>query len=360
MNYDGLPLKKLQSGSQNPWDLHKSGQKGRRNIYRNFRIDYDRYLSIFRRNICPMASPGLAAWRISPTVRLPLRFTQSRTLASAAWHTQSTHASSRVQIYTSRSHDPYLNLSAEHFLLQNSHPDSTILFLYTNDPCVVIGRNQNPWLEVNLSLLKHFSAITNPSSGARSNIALVRRRSGGGAVFHDRGNVNFSVICPPAVFDRDRHAEMVVRALRGLGIATARVNERHDIVVVDSADGETYKVSGSAYKLTRLRSLHHGTCLLSSPNLGDIGKVLRSPAEPYIKARGVDSVRSKIRNVGLSSDAFTEAVVEEFKEMYGQPDLEASMGEGRDALDFAHEQIQKGYLELTVRKSPTESPIDFE
>lgn len=238
-------------------------------------------------------------------------------------------------------------------MLQNSHPESNILFLYTNDPCVVIGRNQNPWLEVNLSLLDHFSAITNAETNTRSNIALVRRRSGGGAVFHDRGNVNFSVICPPAVFDRNRHAEMVVRALHGLGIPTARVNERHDIVVDAGAHEtdatQTYKVSGSAYKLTRLRSLHHGTCLLSSPNLGDIGKVLRSPAEPYIKARGVDSVRSRIRNVGLTSGEFTEAVVEEFKEMYGEPDLEVTMGEGRDAPDFAHEQIQKGYIELTVR-----------
>lgn len=229
------------------------------------------------------------------------------------------------------------------------------MFLYTNDPCVVIGRNQNPWLEVNLSLLNHFSAITNLETNTCSNISLVRRRSGGGAVFHDRGNVNFSVICPPAAFDRNRHAEMVVRALHGLGIPTARVNERHDIVInaaaaaVNADETETYKVSGSAYKLTRLRSLHHGTCLLSSPNLGDIGKVLRSPAEPYIKARGVDSVRSKIRNVGLTSKEFTEAVIEEFKEMYGEPDLEVTMGEGRDAPDFAHEQIQKGYTELTVR-----------
>lgn len=142
---------------------------------------------------------------------------------------------------------------------------------------------------------------------------------------------------------------MVVRALHGLGVTTARVNERHDIVVADAEDGASYKVSGSAYKLTRLRSLHHGTCLLSSPNLGDIGKVLRSPAEPYIKARGVDSVRSKIRNVGLTSDEFTSAVVEEFKEMYGEPDLEVTMGEGSDLPDFAHEQIQKGYSELTVK-----------
>ncbi|ROW06926.1 hypothetical protein VMCG_04112 [Cytospora schulzeri] len=252
--------------------------------------------------------------------------------SSISWHAQASLPSSRVQVYTSRSRDPYLNLSAEHFLLQNSHPDSTVLFLYANDPCVVIGRNQNPWLEV----------------------SLVRRRSGGGAVFHDTGNVNYSVICPPAVFDRNRHAEMVVRALRGLDVVgSPLVNERHDIVLADAdADaeaGSTFKISGSAYKLTRLRSLHHGTCLLNSPNLGDIGRLLRSPAEPYVKARGVESVRSRIRNVGLSNDEFIEAVREEFGAMYGSPDVEVELGGARDASDFAHEQIEKGYRELTSR-----------
>lgn len=218
-------------------------------------------------------------------------------------------------------------------------------------------------------------------------MALVRRRSGGGAVFHDRGNVNYSVICPPAAFDRDRHAEMVVRALRRLGVVGARVNERHDIVVASPPPSPsslsssssshtssspppssspspspsplppgTFKVSGSAYKLTRLRSLHHGTCLLSSPNLAGVGALLRSPAEPFIKARGVESVRSPIRNVGLTAEAFMAAVAGEFARMYGPPDLELSIGaedrEGAvgsgDGGGFEHEEIQKGYREITV------------
>ncbi|KAG6359737.1 hypothetical protein INS49_010789 [Diaporthe citri] len=266
----------------------------------------------------------------------------------------------RVQVYTSHSHNPYLNLSAEHFLLQNSHPESTVLFLYTNDPCIVIGRNQNPWLEVNLGLLRGFKARTSGDEGGKtSSVSLVRRRSGGGAVFHDSGNVNFSVICPPAAFDRNKHAEMVVRALRGLGIATARVNERHDIVLDrgghdDSRGGsppaETFKISGSAYKLTRLRSLHHGTCLLNSPNLADIGRLLRSPAEPFVKARGVESVRSRICNVGVPAGNFMDAVRREFGAMYGAPDVDVGLGAGGDdGADFAHETIQKGYRELTSR-----------
>lgn len=312
-----------------------------------------------------MASLSRTIWRLNrragpdaPLLRCPAR---RRCISTSSWHAQTSQPSSRVQVYTSHSHDPYLNLSAEHFLLQNSHPESTILFLYTNDPCIVIGRNQNPWLEVNLGLLHGFRARTGGGDdGGNGRVSLVRRRSGGGAVFHDGGNVNFSVICPPAAFDRNRHAEMVVRALRGLGVPTARVNERHDIVVDQEGQNGggdptagTFKISGSAYKLTRLRSLHHGTCLLSSPNLADIGRLLRSPAEPYVKARGVESVRSRICNVGVPAGDFMDAVRLEFGAMYGAPDLDVGLGMGGaggdGGVDFAHEAIQKGYRELTVR-----------
>ncbi|CCC10928.1 hypothetical protein SMACR_04157 [Sordaria macrospora] len=245
----------------------------------------------------------------------------------------------KVQVYQSTSNDPYLNLSIEHHLLQHSHPDSYVLFLYINDPCVVIGRNQNPWLEVNLPALQE-----------TEDIKLVRRRSGGGTVFHDHGNVNWSVICPPAVFDRDRHAEMVVRALKDLGVTTAKVNERHDIVIAGDGRGngkDVFKVSGSAYKLTRLRSLHHGTCLLNSPQLKNIGKFLRSPGEPYIKARGVESVRSPIRNVDVDTQEFNKRVVDEFLAMYEEQFGEDVTVErvGEDLKDMSN--IRKGMDELT-------------
>ena len=240
----------------------------------------------------------------------------------------------KAQIYVSRTLDPYINLSIEHFLLQKSSPDSTILFLYTNRPCIVIGRNQNPWVEVNLGLLN--KTHRNLGTSDIESVSLVRRRSGGGTVFHDQGNVNYSVICPTAVFDRDKHAQMVVRALNRLGVKRAMVNERHDIVLEQEhkqhndsskestlksatspgADHRLLKVSGSAYKLTRLRSLHHGTCLLSSPNIKQISQYLRSPTKPYIKARGVDSVNSPITNVNVSNEAFEKGVISEFGRMY--------------------------------------------
>ena len=242
---------------------------------------------------------------------------------------------SKHQIYISNSYNPFLNLSIEHYLLQKSSPDSTVLFLYRNAPCIVIGRNQNPWLEVNfheVHRLRHLKVapgdIAAASALARErwkNISLVRRRSGGGAVVHDLDNVNFSVICPPKDFTRDKHSEIVAQAIREIN-PRARVNERHDIVLdqgnllaeegwpdpmdmhrskfePEGDNGPPLKVSGSAYKLTRQRALHHGTCLLTCREISRISSLLKSPARPFIKARGVDSVRSPVGNV---SDNLTE------------------------------------------------------
>jgi lipoate---protein ligase len=274
-------------------------------------------------------SRGLALSRNSG-----LRFNIYRSRCNSTLARVATDTARKTQVYISRTLDPYLNLSIEHFLLQKSTPGSTILFLYTNRPCIVIGRNQNPWVEVNLDLLNNRpKGLGTPDF---KSISLVRRRSGGGTVFHDEGNVNYSVICPTAAFDRVKHAQMVVRALNQLGVTKAKVNERHDIVLEQdseqnqsSAEESTpistasaqatrkpLKVSGSAYKLTRLRSLHHGTCLLSSPNIHQISQFLRSPAKPYIKARGVDSVSSPITNVNVSNEAFEKGVIAEFGRMY--------------------------------------------
>lgn len=160
-------------------------------------------------------------------------------------------------------------------------------------------------------------------------------------MFHDEGNLNYSVICPPKAFTRDKHAEMVAWALRRFN-PRARVNERHDIVLdqgelqekrfgttsVDthrtlytSDSKPPLKVSGSAYKLTATRSLHHGTCLLASPNLGLISNYLNSPARSYIRAKGVDSVRSPVGNVFSAKEkneqeSVEAEIVNQFATMY--------------------------------------------
>jgi len=204
---------------------------------------------------------------------------------------------------------------------------------------------------------------------------VVRRRSGGGAVFHDEGNVNWSIICPSTIFTRDKHAEMIVRALRQNGIERARVNERHDIVldqgsrrddtadskdlhrtpftvapdIHDAVDPRPVKVSGSAYKLTRGRALHHGTCLLSSPNLQIIPHYLHSPARGFIKAKGVESVSSPVSNIGMDTNTFRKAVRQGFEEMYAKDKLvDVDVRIGERALEV--EGIKKTWAEMQVGK----------
>lgn len=222
------------------------------------------------------------------------------------------------QIHYSHSHDPYLNLAVEHYLLTNSPKDSNVLFLYRNSPSIVIGRNQNPWLEVNHVALRSKSRINGNDGAINPQPSLVRRRSGGGTVYHDLNNLNYCAICPPADFKRDKHAEMLVRAIRPFN-ARARVNQRHDVVLdqgqsqglsssdveksIDEQDTHStpyqsslppLKISGSAFKIIRDRALHHGTCILQLLNSSNFRDLLDSPARGFIDAFGVESVRSPV------------------------------------------------------------------
>jgi lipoate---protein ligase len=281
-------------------------------------------------------------------------------------------------VVRSRTTDPFLNLAIEDHLLRTSDPNTYILFTYVNSPCVVIGRNQNPWLEINLAGLNSRIPEHSTEDGcARQQVLLVRRRSGGGTVFHDDGNLNYSFIVPNGrSFNRDKHAEMVVKAIQRISPATAfggeqllpphlkmgiRVNERHDIVMpargenglVLADEGQTVKVSGSAYKLIRGRALHHGTLLFSSPNLKSIGSYLRSPARGFIDAKGVESVRSPIGNLRFSNESSIRSALKEeieksiariFEEIYHDGNVNYSMVGEADIRD--HEAIDTGISEL--------------
>lgn len=278
-----------------------------------------------------------------------------------------------VHIVHSLGRNPYANLAIEHRLFERAHAESRLLLLYRNAPCVVIGRNQNPWTEVNLNRLSARARATSPHEPV-NDVQLVRRRSGGGAVYHDAGNANWSVHIPSAGFDRDQHALMVARSLQQLGVASARVNERHDIVVGSGSadDAGEYKISGSAYKLTNRRALHHGTCLLGA-DLAAVSGLLRAPpAAPYLKARGVASVRSPVRNVTLAGeetegahdphDHFGSTVAAEFERMYGQAatntviDIDALAAEEGSGDGFSFDpKLTKGYNELMVSCRCTDS-----
>lgn len=321
-------------------------------LFSTLKVETHHELYVLTVQVDGIVSMLLPSWRhslcvLSASRRISRPCVLSRTLTtlpSSAFAEIISRSTSKHQIYQSYSSDPFVNLSIEQHLLQKTPEDSNVLFLYVNRPCVVVGRNQNPWLETNLKALQKDVSTCNDVGSSR-NILYVRRHSGGGAVFHDFGNLNYSVICPRDVFTRDRHAEMVARALQKIGAVSAMVNERHDIVLTqqpreaarqlnatgvedppDQSTAQALKVSGSAFKLTRNRALHHGTCLLDSPNIDNLGAFLRSPARPYIHAKGVSSVRSPVGNVsaGLlkSADPFSMhrtilRIVDEFAQLYG-------------------------------------------
>ena len=326
-----------------------------------------------RRGSCLLSSLRTPTW-LAPALR-PVFVRYNSSFSSDQFAQLARRESSQHQIYQSFSTNPYVNLSIEHFLLENAPPDSSILFLYINQPCVVIGRNQNPWHETNLLALQNDrEPITREKND--NGALLVRRRSGGGAVYHDEGNLNYSVISPRTTFTRNKHAEMVVRALHRVGATNTSVNDRHDIVM-STGQPQPRKISGSAFKLTRHRALHHGTCLLDTPNLNRLGSFLRSPARDYIKAKGVESVRSPVANVSsvfvdammpFSIERVMASIVEEFAQMDQvdadavrraqrahvlEPELYAGdtwvAGAVGESQGYGEPDIKKGIDELMVR-----------
>ncbi|KAJ1744085.1 hypothetical protein LPJ68_000315 [Coemansia sp. RSA 1086] len=187
------------------------------------------------------------------------------------------HTAARAQCVVSTSTDPYVNLAFEDWLLRNTDAQTHVLYLWRNRPTVVIGRNQNPWKECDLGKLQE------------RGVGLARRTSGGGAVYHDLGNTNYTVLMPRQAFSRDRCAVMVAETLQQAGIP-AHVTARHDVAV------GARKVSGSAFRLTSSRAFHHGTMLIDA-DLAGLSGCLRSRHADAIDARGVDSVRSPVANL---------------------------------------------------------------
>ncbi|EEB06126.1 lipoate-protein ligase A [Schizosaccharomyces japonicus yFS275] len=201
-----------------------------------------------------------------------------------------------AKIIISRSVSPYLNLALEDFLFKNSTAKQCLLF-YSNLPSVIIGRNQNPWTELNVRQCR------------KDWVNIVRRQSGGGTVFHDLGNVNYSVIMDRQNFSHTRNAQIMAKALQRSNI-DASVNNRHDIVL--SSTGE--KLSGSAYKIARSRCYHHGTMLLNT-DLLNISKYLRSYTTG-IRSSGVKSVRSPVVNVNVPVSKFVYDAIHTYLETY--------------------------------------------
>lgn len=190
--------------------------------------------------------------------------------------------------------DARVNLALEEHVLREKLAAEDCVLFYINAPAIIIGRNQNTIEEID------------PDVVAARGITVVRRISGGGAVYHDLGNLNFSFMTP-AVSDRfnryDHFTRPVVAALRALGVP-AELGGRNDIL----ADGR--KISGNAQFATSDRMFSHGT-LLFDANLDDITAALR-PKPGKVESKGVKSIRSRVANIReFASEAIT---VEELRE----------------------------------------------
>ena len=173
-------------------------------------------------------------------------------------------------------HDPYYNLAVEEYLFQTAEDE--VFMLWQNEPTVVIGKNQNAYAEVELDVLRE------------RGIHLARRITGGGAVYHDLGNVNYTFIAKSGQqgIDFAHFTAPILRALAELGIR-AELSGRNDLLV----DGR--KFSGNAQYSANGKTLHHGTLLFDS-DLTVLSDVLR-PDEEKIRSKAVRSVRSRVTNL---------------------------------------------------------------
>lgn len=202
---------------------------------------------------------------------------------------------------------PDYNIALEEYCFRNLRHHGKIFILWINEPAIIVGKNQNTIEEVNTEYLKD------------NNIQVVRRISGGGAVYHDHNNLNYTIISNEekgAEFDFKTFSQPVIDTLADLGVR-AEFTGRNDIVI------NGMKICGNAQAYLKGRVMHHG-CLLFDTDLSVLSKALEQPKD-IIKSRGVKSIRSAVSNilphlptkitVQQFSDRLLEKMKEEFSEM---------------------------------------------
>ncbi|MCX7549129.1 lipoate--protein ligase [Xanthomarina sp. F1114] len=175
--------------------------------------------------------------------------------------------------------NPKLNLALEEYALRNFDASTDYLLFYINEPSIIIGRNQNTLEEINQEYTEE------------NNIHIVRRISGGGAVYHDLGNLNFSFITNhdgKSISNFKKFTAPVIRVLNSMGVA-AELKGRNDILVEDK------KISGTAQFSTGKRMISHGTLLLDT-DMSEVVKALQVKMSK-IASKGHKSVRSRVANI---------------------------------------------------------------
>lgn len=207
----------------------------------------------------------------------------------------------KAYFFLCETNDGWRNLAADEYFLNHISKDEILLHIYINAPAVIIGKNQNAWRECNLKAME------------ADGVKLVRRISGGGAVYHDLGNVNFSFIAHKDIYDVPRQMNVILRAVRELGIL-AEFSGRNDLL----AEGK--KFSGNAFCVRGEGRQHHGTLLLSA----DLSKLpgYLNVSDEKLKSKGVSSVRSRVCNLcefnaQITSEGMIEALKKGFAQEYG-------------------------------------------
>lgn len=182
-----------------------------------------------------------------------------------------------MKLLVNSSTDPAFNLALEE-LIASDYPHEAVM-LWRNAPAIIVGRNQNTESEINADAVRD------------RGIRVVRRITGGGAVYHDLGNINYTIAANDRLFESDafaRHAQIIIDVLHKFGIP-AEFKGRNDIL----ADGR--KISGSAKSVLARRTLFHGT-LLFDTDLSILSQVL-TPDEEKIRAKGIKSIRARVANL---------------------------------------------------------------
>lgn len=203
--------------------------------------------------------------------------------------------------YISHSHDGWQNLALDEWFLDHMQPDDMLLYFYINENAVIIGRNQNPWKECDLTAMD------------RDHVQLVRRITGGGAVYHDLGNLNFSFIAGDSRYDLDKQLRLILEAVSSFGIPCA-FSGRNDLL----ADGK--KFSGNAFCARNHIRQHHGTLLLNA-DLGKLQNYLHVDPKK-IRSKGIESVRARVCNLSeftpdVTTDAMLAAIRNAYTNLYG-------------------------------------------
>ncbi|MEG1623536.1 MAG: lipoate--protein ligase [Raoultibacter sp.] len=207
----------------------------------------------------------------------------------------------RLYFHIEKDTNPYQNIALEEAILTSLEPGDVVMYLWQNRSTVVIGRNQNPWKECRIAELE--------AEGGH----LARRLSGGGAVFHDLGNLNFTFLARDPDYNVARQMQVISAAVAFFGL-DATISGRNDIAI----DGA--KFSGNAFYRTKDAHYHHGT-LMIAVDTAYLGRYL-SPDQRKLSAKGIDSVQSRVVNLAdlcpdITIDTLSSALVDAFSRVYG-------------------------------------------